>query len=190
MFSVGYSRTAGLRGITQLIRLGGFIEETIKEELFDTLPKELAKAIEKNNYFGPGLWNIVEAAERALKCLYASDTYDFYEDNQVSMEQNLAFLNWYLEQTVRIETEKYLNHTGRDWKNRNLSKNTISTLENIPTVEEKVLSLFYGLNGDQEKTTAQIAALPEFQCEERYITKILENTEQFFNIDRKDLGGH
>lgn len=166
-----------LGGIENLVELGGFIEEEIKEEICSMYYDEVISYTEKYCSIGPGFFEVADAVEQAMD---QSDKYEKINANSCKnpfVVLDTEFQEWLLSQVARIESEKVKKKEKSFWSDWKLTPITKRVLQKFNAVEERVLYLSHGVAEEEAMSAEQIAAMPEFSCGPEYIEKIIKIIE-------------
>lgn len=177
-----------LRGLEQLVELGGFIQEQIEEEIYQLYPKYLILKMKKYYPLGPGFWEVADVVEGAVKKLGKYSDYILEYDISDFIESE--FIEWLVDQIARLEVERVKSGNGNFWKKWELKMEAKRALMKLNVLEERVLYLSAGLDGKEKLNASQIANLPEFQCSVNYIKiimKVIEQTMRRCNWGREEF---
>lgn len=176
-----------LPGMERLLSQGGFIAETVKSLFCMAYPKATFELAAK--YADHGFWKVMELCDEFFADArnYAEECLD--EDGDPVAVYDEDFMNWYAEQSVKCVIEQGMNKENHFWNDWNLSAGAKRAVRRFSVLEEKILFLREGLDHGKRREAAEIARLPELDCEEEYIKKILDGIEMKFTTTRAGKDG-
>lgn len=160
---------------------GGFINEFLEEKAEEAFSELVMNTVYKYSNMGAGFCRLAEVAEQAVTELKIDDEYLMDIDDYMDLQSPI--ITWYIDQCVRIANEQLKSDIGRFWVSWNLTRATKKKLEKLTTLEERILFLTQGFDGEKKWTLSEIAESEEFQCEEEFIEFVFERLEekQIFN---------
>ncbi len=186
---IPYSTQKNLKQMEGLSSLGGFVKEAVDEMVENTInayfPDEVISIVEK---YCPIGMDFIDVAEKVLKNENDYDKYaiqGFDEDGDVIVRKNNQdFDNWAIDQIARCEYLKIKNQDQGLWERMEGGRKIKSAFRRFNALDERVFRLLYGIGEDRKLTVRQIAALPEFNCPERYISIIVDDINRTINDKR------
>lgn len=170
-----------LRGLENLLGLGGFIKEQIEEEIYELYPSIVISKTKKHCPLGPGFWNVADAVEIAERETIFYTEYVFDENGEPDEVPNSGFDEWLVDQVAKIEIEKYRNEKSSFWLDWEFTKETKMIMMRLNGLDERVLYLSSGVGNVKKLNALEIAELPEFSCSEKYISKVINAIEKQMN---------
>lgn len=165
------------QGTENLIELGGFIQEEVENELSDLFSKKTAVAVEKYCGIGQGFWYVANETEKAF--LNASK-YDEgpSRERRTILNRDVKFDNWIVDHTARCATDIFKSEKKRAWNTWKIPRDIKRVLNELSPLEERILCLQYGLDGNKTHTIQQIANSKEFKCPSEYVLRIVNYIER------------
>lgn len=176
------------QGTENLIALGGFIQEEVENELSDLFSKKTSVAVEKYCGIGPGFWYVANETEKAFNQLNKySETAILREefsrrDRRAFSDVDTKFNQWVIDQTARCATDIFQSEGKRDWSNWTISRDIKRVLNELSPLEERILCLQFGLNGNKVHSVQGIAQLEEFKCPVEWVVRIEKYIEKRLNL--------
>ena len=162
-----------LAGLEKLTDMGGFIAEELQEKIYEMYGDNVISITEKYCSLGPWFYIVADAVETAMECQTKYEHLDFDEDDEPYWCSDDEFADWIFDLVAKFESDKVKKGESRFWMDWDLSFATQKILLKFNAVEDRVLYLSKGLDNKKAMNAEEIAALPEFQCEPKYVQKIL-----------------
>ena len=94
------------------------------------------------------------------------------------------FREWYYDRCIRFADEQDESYKEPFWKTRHISSDLQSRIMYVMPVEEKVVRLYWGIDG-KRMSVEEIARLPEFDCRVEWIEAVLKGVEETFDSDEE-----
>lgn len=173
-------KKAVLSASTELLKLGGIIREMIEGEYLSLYSDETAELICKDHKIDANFFRVADKLDEVAEELNEQFEYftadSFSEDGETSdPPRNFykGYIQWYLEQTVRLCYDKYENSDRHFWQDWKMTYRAKKRMDRLNPLEERILFLSWGLdqNGKKRSATA-IAELPEFACDPALIRQV------------------
>ena len=172
----------------QLIRMnmdkflpfGGLIADTVLEKASeaygrDTVDYALKKWPQEELNF--------EMLELIYKLNMCFSNYDGTSYSGEGIEFN-EFREWYYDRCIRFADEQDESYKEPFWQTRHISSDLQSRIMYVMPVEEKVVRLYWGIDG-KRMSVEEIARLPEFDCRVEWIEAVLKGVEETFDSDEE-----
>lgn len=172
----------------ELMSLGGFIEKTISEHIFDSYPGEVIDALTDKIEPGEGIFDVADAvmteymkqveyienAKRRRRIAGRANSSDDDVDD-------MLYLQWYLSLMAELYIENMKNdrHFWSDWSVSAVFKKQMTSLS---LVEELVLGLYAGAVDGRAHDVGEIADMEMMDCSEDYIVQILRRVTGRLNL--------
>lgn len=155
----------------KLMKFGGFIYERIRSEIHELYPEVVADMV-LDTEFEDGRSFIIaaDAVNKAFSRMdrfYGSSVDELTEEEKAYYE---GFSQWYLKKvSVLSKEEKPIQEDEHYAEYSFVEKRA---LERMPILDREIFYCIYGYNGRSKMSAKEIAALPEFDCDERYIENV------------------
>lgn len=169
-------RLVMLRGLEGLMELGGFIQEEIEAEIRAVYPDLVVTKVEKYCPPGPGFWEVADATTRVNGKLQKYERKD-----EIFGEETMEFHEWVIDQVARIVTENVRKGKRSFWRDWKVPERDKLTLQNLNALDERILVLSSGIEGEDKLTAEEISRLPEFSCSEEYIQRVLDTIDRILH---------
>lgn len=174
------------RGTEKLIAQDGFIRDVVEENILECFQQDEAEMVLKYCEFGQGFFNVAELISKIHGNIYNKCFFMDEETGEPHWISDEKFADWYIEQIARLAVERRKTWKEHFWAGWNISRECRRALNKLSLIDEQILRLSEGVNGEKNSTT-EIAALPEFSCPEEYIYYVTRHNEMLLQDVREEL---